>query len=264
MKNILILLFLPAFLNGQTFATKDTSYRVSSNGKFFNVREVEYSDGTGSTVRTLIGDTLTIFSAYLQDFQVQTAQMAADARKASRFGKDITTLLNQSGEAFAITGRDVLDTITARQAGPLLLSGWIVKDTSGTKDVEFFVNANGQLRYTVAGFQTRNADLFGGVLRFNNYLSSGQHVDLFKAVSGNWFTIDDKLKMRFPGQNDAANRVTAKPPTPEKSGILLEYSRDSAGKIQIFAGDNVTLKKSGAKYVMKVGDKTYELSEKKK
>lgn len=263
--SILSILFCLNAAQAQIFATLDTSYREAANGKFYGVRIVEYNDGTGSTSRTLLGDTTTIFTAYLNAFQSQSGQMATDAREASRFGRDITKLKQQNDEALTATGRDVLDTITAKQAGPLLLSGWVVKDTAGTKNVAFTVNANGQLRYTITGFATRNADLFGGVLRLNNYLSTGQDVDFFKAVSGNWFTIDDKTKIRFPGQNDAANREASAPPKPAgNSGVLLEYYTDSSGKTTFFAGDAVKLKKSGAKYVVNVAGKTFELVEKKK
>lgn len=197
---------MPYVLGAQVYTTLDTSYQVSQNGKFYEVREVRRSNGESSIVTTFVGDTTSIFGNYLAGIYADGNQMSGQARDASRFGADITKMIQRANEAFAITGRDVLDTLTKKYATPLLVSGWVLKDTSGTKDVAFSVNNNGQLRYTVSGFQARNANLFGGVIRLNNYLSSGYDVDLFKSVAGNWFTIDNKLKMRFPGQNDAANR----------------------------------------------------------
>ena len=194
-------------LTSQVYTTLDTSYQISQNGKFYEVREVRRSNGESSVVTTFVGDTASIFTNYLNSIYADGNQMAAQARQASRLGADITKMIQQSNDAFVITGRDVLDTLTKRYAPPLLIAGWVLKDTSGTKDVTFSVNNNGQLRYAVPGFQTRNANLFGGVLRLNNYLSTGHDVDLFKSVAGNWFTIDNKLKMRFPGQNDAQNRA---------------------------------------------------------
>lgn len=207
MKKIaIILLFAPCILGAQVYTTLDTSYQVSQNGKFYEVREVRRSNGESSVVTTFVGDTSSIFGNYLSGIYADGNQMAGRAREASRFGADITKMIQRANEAFTITGRDALDTLTKKYSAPLLVSGWVLKDTSGTKDVTFSVNNNGQLRYAVSGFQTRNANLFGGVLRLNNYLSSGYDVDLFKSVAGNWFTIDNKLKLRFPGQNDAANR----------------------------------------------------------
>lgn len=230
MKKVIFIFLFPAFAFGQPFVTLDTTFRTSANGFFYENREVEFSDGTFSKTRTKIGDTLTIFTTYLNSFTSQSNQMAGAARAASRFGRDITRLKQQNSEALAATGRDVLDTLTARYSAPLLLAGWVVKDTSGIKDIVFSVNANGQLRYTITGFAARNADLFGGILRLNNYLSSGEDVDFFKAISGNWFTIDDKTKLRFPGQNDAANRAPAKPPTFEAEPIKLEPVKTKAKK----------------------------------
>lgn len=220
-KTILIFLVFPAFAFGQ-FVTFDSTWTTAANGKFYSVRQVEYSDGTGSTVTTLTGDTSTVFQTHLNSFLTQSNQMAGAARAASRFGRDITRMKQQNAEALTAIGRDVLDTLSARYSAPLLLAGWVVKDTSGTKDISFSVNANGQLRYTITGFAARNADIFGSVLRLNNYLSSGEDIDFFKAISGNWFTIDDKTKLRFPGQNDAANRSAAPPPDFKAETIKLE------------------------------------------
>lgn len=209
-KSVFILFLFPAIAFSQRIATLDSTWRESSGGKFFEVRLTEYTTGESVLTRTFVGDTLTIFQNYLNRFISEGNQMAGEARSASRFSKNITQVIQANSEALAATGRDVLDTLTSRDAIPLLAGGWTVKDTAGSIDISFNVNNSGQLRYTITGFQARNAFLFGATMRLNNYKSTGQDVDFFRGAGGNWFTIDDKTRLRHPGNPDAVNRGSLK------------------------------------------------------
>jgi len=222
MKNIVFILFLlPTLAFSQRIATIDSTWRESAGGKFFEVRLTEYTTGESVLTRTFVGDTLTIFQNYLSRFVSEGNQMAGEARSVSRFSKNITQIIQANSEALAATGRDVLDTLTKRDALPLLAGGWTLKDTSGVLDISFNVNNNGQLRYTITGFAARNAFLFGSTMRLNNYKSTGQDVDFFRGVGGNWFTVDDKTRLRHPGNPDAVNRggaeIVEPIPTPAKN-----------------------------------------------
>lgn len=262
-KNILILLFLPVFAFAQRIITKDSTWQAPDSGKFFEVRLVEYSTGESSLTRVLKGDTLTIFQAALNAYVSEGNRMANEARSTSQFYRIIKRLIQQNDEVFAITGRDILDTLTARYSLPLLASGWTAVDT-GTLNIAFSVNVNGQLRYTLQGFPTRNATLIASTLRLNNYGSTGKAIDLFQGPGGNWFSLDDGLKIKFPGNisgnRQAANHVRH---NTVQTGSLIEYFFDNSGKIQLFAGDYATMKKSGSKYVVTIGGKKFELIEKK-
>ncbi len=262
-KNILILLFLPVFAFAQRIITKDSTWQAPDSGKFFEVRLVEYSTGESSLTRVLKGDTLTIFQAALNAYVSEGNRMANEARSTSQFDRIIKRLIQQNDEVFAITGRDILDTLTARYSLPLLASGWTAVDT-GTLNIAFSVNVNGQLRYTLQGFPTRNATLIASTLRLNNYGSTGKAIGLFQGPGGNWFSLDDGLKIKFPGNisgnRQAANHVRH---NTVQTGSLIEYFFDNSGKIQLFAGDYATMKKSGSKYVVTIGGKKFELIEKK-
>ena len=262
-KNILILLFLPVFAFAQRIITKDSTWQAPDSGKFFEVRLVEYSTGESSLTRVLKGDTLTIFQAALNAYVSEGNRMANEARSTSQFDRIIKRLIQQNDEVFAITGRDILDTLTARYSLPLLASGWTAVDT-GTLNIAFSVNVNGQLRYTLQGFPTRNATLIASTLRLNNYGSTGKAIDLFQGPGGNWYSLDDGLKIKFPGNisgnRQAANHVRH---NTVQTGSLIEYFFDNSGKIQLFAGDYATMKKSGSKYVVTIGGKKFELIEKK-
>lgn len=256
-------LIFPAFSFSQRAVTKDSTWQTSDAGKFFEVRLVEYSTGESSLTRTLKGDTMTIFQAALNAYVSEGNRMANEARSTSQFDRIIKRLIQQNDEVFAITGRNILDTLTARYSAALLNAGWTAVDT-GTLNIGFGVNANGQLRYTLQGFPTRNATLIASTLRLNNYGNKGKAIDLFQGPGGNWFSLDDGLKIKFPG-NISGNRQAANlvRHNTAQTGSLIEYFFDNSGKIQLFAGDYTTMKKSGSKYVVTIGGKKFELIEKK-
>lgn len=215
MKYFICLLFLfPLFANAQRTVTLDTTYQTNADGKFFDVRRVEYTSGESSLTKTLIGDTTTIYNNYRLEFLRRGEQMANDARAARRFDKDITDIINKNDLAASVTGRNILDTLVKQFSGPLLASGWQITDGTNTTDISFQVNANGKLRYTIAA-QTKTAVLINNTMRLLNYLNTGQPIDVFKSAGGNWFTIDDRIKIKFPG-NQGQNQA------PPKSPILIK------------------------------------------
>ncbi|MCB0541911.1 MAG: hypothetical protein KDC70_00250 [Saprospiraceae bacterium] len=194
----------------QSVVTKDTTYQTSENGKFYFVREIEYSNGESSVNKALIGDTMTVYNNAFDRFRNEGVRMANDAREASRFDTYITRMLQEGNFLFASTGRDVLDSLAATYAGPLLITGWTIDDggPSGALDIAFTINANGQLRYQIAGFSARNAFIFSNTMRLQNYKDGGR-LDLYKARGGNWFSIDDEIKMKFPNNQDGASNRAA-------------------------------------------------------
>jgi len=212
---VLFFLLFPALLSAQTVLTKDTTYQTNANGKFYNVREVEYSNGESSVVTTLVGDTATVLENALQRMISEGTRMANDAREVSRFDNIINRMVQEANFILASTGRDVLDTLTAKYSGALLIDGWSILDTL-ERDIAFNVSANGQLRYLITGFQARNAAIFANTMRLTNYKSTGTNLDLYKATNGNWFSLDGRIKVRFPGNPDSisnkANRSAAPPP----------------------------------------------------
>lgn len=266
MKNALyIFFFLPLFLHGQNIVTKDTVYQQSENGNFYEVRRVEWSNGTYSQSRTLIGDTATVFNSYLSSFVSESGRMANVAFEARDFDKIIRGMLQRRDSVLLQIGRDLTDTLAQTYAGPLLQSGWNVTEDATLSDITFSIGGTGQLRYEITGHPTRNAFILGRAMRLNNWKNTGKSLDVFNAPGGNWFSINDAVKIKLPGNHGLSRSPLSAPPKPaDSSGVFLEYFTDNSGKVTFFAGDAVKLKKSGAKYVVNVAGKTFELVEKKK
>ena len=179
--------------------TLDSLWQENENGKFYEVRRVEYSTGTYSQNRALIGDTLSVFNGYLNTFVIEGVRMANDAVGVSQFDKNISEMNNRNTDVFLITGRDIFDTLTATYALPLLIQGWTITVDTAQVDVEFSVNANGQLRYQITGFPTRNAIVISNTMRLRNFAATGKPLDIYKRPGGNWFSIDNRVKLKFHG-----------------------------------------------------------------
>ncbi len=200
---IFILAFAPVYVRAQAITTKDTTYQLSTGGKFYEVREVEYIDGSGSVTRSLIGDTMTIFANTLNFVVSEGNRMASDAREVIRFDEIVNNLSARITEVLAVTGRDIFDTLAARYSAPLLAQGWAIsEDTTGIDNIMFSINAGGQLRYQITGNPTRNAFIIGRVMRLVNYPGHGHSIDMYRMPGGNWISIDRRIKLQFPGNID--------------------------------------------------------------
>lgn len=205
----LIFMLLPFAALSQRYTVLDTAYTVQDN-LFYEVREVTYSSGESSYTKTLIGDSSAVFNAAFQKFQDETNRMAHVAQQVFGYAKALNALKKESDYVLSITGKNPLDTITARQSDAALTAGWTIRDTSAL-DIEFSVNANGQLRYQIQGQTARNADHFGNAIILNNYLGIGKDRFFFKTESGNFRTLDGTILLRKPGgaQNRAATVAPA-------------------------------------------------------
>lgn len=194
---LLLLCSLSAHMTAQRYTVSDTTYISSTGGAYFTVRDVVYSNGEESHVKTIIGDSAALFLSSYDRFVTLARQMATDARAVMPFPRQIGELNKQNNYLLSVSGRDIMDSITAKLSGPLLEDGWTVKSSGVEQDITFNINNNGQLRYTVAG-TTKNALFFGDVIRLNAYLG-GNDLDFFKVESGNYKTIDNASTLRRPG-----------------------------------------------------------------
>ena len=131
--------------------------------------------------------------------------MANVAWQARDNDKTIKGIIKLSDSLLLQIGRDLSDTLTARYSPPLLVAGWTIKEGGVESDMQFSVNSSGALRYVIAGYPLRGATIISNTLRLNNYKATGKSLDIYRAPGGNWFSIDDTVKMKHPnnqGLND--------------------------------------------------------------
>lgn len=225
MKKTLFIFFTvatPLLAVAQSAVVKDSIWEQWTGGKLYETRRVEYANGEYSEGKRLIGDTASVFTNYYRAFVREGERMAVLAFEARYFDKNIRGMIQRSDSVLATIGRDLMDTLTARFSRPLTDStGWKISEDTSSLNVAFSVNGQGQFRYQIAGFPVRNASIISNTMRLNNYKATGKPLDLYRAPGGNWFSIDDRVRLRLPsnqGLNRAAEKTTEKPsPAPKKA-----------------------------------------------
>lgn len=212
--NIKSLLFtlLLGFISASAVAqsgqpVSDTSYFSKTGNLFFEVKTATYQDGSEITTKTLIGDTTALVQSAKDRITAKAATMAVDVRYVSTFRKQITSLVRESNAVLALTGIDPQKKVQDEYSAPFLVAGWSVKREGGTPDpVEFTVNAQGNLRFSVNGAATKAGQLFGNALRLKNYPSNGTDTDVYALQNGVFVNADRTVVLRPPGNNNPVNR----------------------------------------------------------
>ncbi len=188
---------------------KDSTWQTNEGGVFFETTLIEWANGEFSLNKQILGDTGTLFRNEFARFEIETGRMANIALEAKDFGREVRELLKKRDSVIAFLGVDITDTMAARYGAPLLATGWKLHEADTTLDVLFSVNAQGQLRYQIAGYPVRNAFHLGRALRLQNFKDIGGGLDVFIAPGGNLFDITGTYRFRFPG-NPGLNRSADK------------------------------------------------------
>lgn len=194
----------------------DTSYLTQQGALFFEVKTSIYQDGSELTTKTLIGDTIALVQASKDRLTSNAATMSVDVRHVSQFRKRFTKLLREATAVQTLTGIDPQRAVQDDYSAPFLAPGWTVKRDGTTSDVEFTVNANGALRFTIGAAGSKAALLIGNALRLKNYPANGTDTDLFTLPNGVWVDATRSVILRPPGNNDPVNRSAAPAPARTK------------------------------------------------
>lgn len=209
---------LPFFLSAQSGEpVSDTSYLVKQGIQFFEVKTSTYQDGSEFTTKTLIGDTSALVQATRDRITSKAATMAVDIRYVSTFKKQITTLVRESNAVLALTGIDPQKAVQDEFVAPFLIAGWTLKRDATTDPIEFTVNGQGNLRFSVNGAATKAGQLFGNTLRLKNYPSNGNDTDVYRLPNGVFVNADRSIVLRPPNNNDPVSRSAAPAPAPIKT-----------------------------------------------
>lgn len=218
MKKTLFLLLFPIFLSAQNGEpVSDSSWIEKTGNLFYGVRLSVYADGAESRTKTLIGDTAALVTAMKDRLTSKSATMAVDVRYVSTYRKAFTGLIRESNDVLAMTGIDPQKQVQDEYAAPFLIAGWTIKREGTTDPVEFTVNAQGNLRYSVNGAATKAGQLLGNALRLKNYPTTGTDTDVYPLPNGVWVAATRLTILRPPNNDDPVSRSTAPAPVMRKT-----------------------------------------------
>jgi len=189
----------------------DTSWVEKNGNQFYGVRKSVYADGAEQQTKTLIGDTTDLVQATKDRLTSKSATMAVDVRYVSTYRKSFTELLREANAVQSLTGIDPQRAVQDDYSAPFLIAGWTVKRDGATSDVDFTVNAQGALRFSVAGGATKSALLIGNGLRLKNYPGNGTDTDVFILPNGVWVDATRSTILRPPGNDAPVSRAPVYP-----------------------------------------------------
>ena len=192
--------------------TRDSVYIENKAGTFFRVRVIEYSNGEGMTQTELIGDTSAVINQFRNTIQGRASGLATDAAAVYQFRQTISELIRQGNQIQTQFGTNPVRLIQNDFSPNFTGNSWTIRNDT-TRTIAFTVNAQGQLRYQIAGFTARNARLLGNVMRLENYQSAGKDLDLFRVSENRYTTLDGLIVLRIPGQSQRS----AAPPTVDET-----------------------------------------------
>lgn len=189
----LLLAFTALQMHAQATIVKDTTYQVISGTVGYTVSRVEYSDGTYSESRALLGDTTATFNRIVADIEKRANEISAAAiiaMNARQFTNEsvkkdtlITQLLGKSPITF------LMDTYTQE----FTLGNWSITYNGTTTSVTFPVlSTNKRRRLLPQGGTARTMILFGNMMRLVNYPVTGNNI-LYRVKDGYWVSIDKSI-----------------------------------------------------------------------
>lgn len=199
MKNLLFILFFPAFLTAQE-VTRDTSYLTNSGGNFFNVNRIEYDNGAYSETSTLVGDTLAVLSLYANKIANEANQYASAAVIAMRAQSATATLAKLDTSMTARLARSPITSIMSSYEREFLIGSWEIVYNGTTTAVTFpRLSTNQRIRLLPSGGTARTLLIFGNMLRIVNYPVTGNNT-LFKVKEGRWENLTRTIVLKKSGK----------------------------------------------------------------
>lgn len=195
MKKILFFALLICSLSALQAQTveqsKDTTIITNVGGTFFEVRRIEYTDGTYNESSSKIGDTTAMVSVYVNRIAQESEQIAAAAATAYRMRQKTSDWARLDTITTARLLRSPITAIADSYEREFLTGNWQI-EFSGTSTAATFprLSSNKRIRLQPAtGGTARTMLLYGKVMRLVNYPFTGLNT-LFQLREGYWINLE--------------------------------------------------------------------------
>jgi hypothetical protein len=198
---ISILLFAAFTANAQVVPVSDTSFITNTNGVYFETRAIVYPDGSSSTVKTRVGDTLAVANIYLNAVNTEGRQLAAAVALVVNRNTTTANIRRYDNTCAAATGRGVFARTQEKLQAKWIGETLSFKDNNVTKSASVTKAANGTLQITIGIDTPRVFQLWGeGKVRISGYPSGSSVLYLYN--------LDNKVFSDFAG-NTTLTRTTS-------------------------------------------------------
>ena len=165
----------------------------TDNTNYFEVVTVTYDDESQDITKRKVGPADQLAGDQADKIISDMRTLAASAQQVSK----AKTVLNEAGNTdttiTTLTTVSPLKNIQDRYQSELTANGWTIDEGAGFLPLVFTVNNSGVLKYSVNGASTKNAVMYGAVIRLKNYPPGPTDTDFYLADNGNkYFSLPNR------------------------------------------------------------------------
>lgn len=190
-----ILLFLLCSLFAQA-QTVTKSYVLGTDGTtYFEVTTTTQEDESATTTKVMVGPAASLAADQADKIEAKVRELSNAAFTVSRANARLGEINTVDADILALTTVSPLKAIQARYASSLTAPGWTIDKGAGAgfEALVFTINAQNNLRYSIAGSATKAATTYGSVITLFGYPSTGSNTDFYLAENGkNYFSLPNR------------------------------------------------------------------------
>lgn len=178
------------------------SFVLAPNGVDYLEVTRDTNDETGAYVETavLVGPLAAIAADQADKIEGRMNTVANAAYIVSYTNRAINEEKAVATSITTLTGVSPIKLIQDKYQAFLTANGWTIDPGTGYVPIVFTVNAQGVLRYSVNGAANRTAEVYGNVIRLNQYPATGTDTDFFRSEDGGvYFSLPNRaVKIKRP------------------------------------------------------------------
>jgi len=172
---------------------KDTTYQVVSGSIGYTVSRIDYSDGTYSESRALLGDTTATFNSVVSAIEKRANEISAAAIIAMNARQFTNESVKKDTLITALLGRSPITFLMDTYTQEFTSGSWALTYNGATTAVTFPVlSTNKRRRLLPQGGTARTMIVFGNMMRLVNYPVTGNNI-LYRVKEGYWASIDKSI-----------------------------------------------------------------------
>lgn len=181
-------------------STTRTFVLGTDNITYFEIVTTTYEDDAQDITKRPVGPVGQLTNDQADKMLDKFNTLANDSYRVSRTRKIIADVTTDDAGLFAITGLSALKAIQDRYQSQLTANGWTIDDGTGPLPIVFTVTGQGVLKYNINGTGTKNAKIYGAVIRLNSYPAAQTDTDFFLSENGKqYFSLPNRtVKIKKP------------------------------------------------------------------
>lgn len=175
MKSVFFVLFMMISFVGTAQVT-DTVFVTWRDSNAYITQRLVQENGSYTENSFLVGDTANLLNYTMQLLGNAAAQLHQSAVAVIKSNKYWVQVVNEDAAYRQLYNRSPLTELQQQVDAPLLEDGWELVVDSVATDITFNRNAQGKLRVTGIGTNTKLIDLVQNCMRVRNFSDSGPMV----------------------------------------------------------------------------------------